>query len=80
MKNTAYYPATDSGDEMIEFQVEDEIYGTTICVVDVKEMLSGRYTFPCGSGADYTLSVLDFSKLLRLIKRERGSSDVEANS
>ena len=80
MKNVTYYSATDSGGEMIEFQVKDELYGTTICVVDVKEMLSGRYTFPCGSGADYTLSVLDFSKLLRLIKRKRGISDLEVNT
>lgn len=66
-----YQAASDSGNECVEFEVEDETYGITRCVVDVATLLNGRTVFPCGSGADYTLSAKQIASIRHFVCSER---------
>jgi len=70
-KNALTYHAADCGNECVEFEVEDEMYGITTCVVDVATLLNGRKVFPCGSGADYTLDAEQIVRIRRFINDER---------
>lgn len=67
-----YYKGGEAARETVEFEVPDDLYGTTTCVVDIPTLIDGYITaYPCGSGADYRLTVEEHSEILETVKRER---------
>lgn len=67
-----YYKGGEAARETVEFEVPDDLYGTTTCVVDIPTLIDGYITaYPCGSGADYLLSMQERVEILEAVKRER---------
>lgn len=69
MQNIRYYDCEPEQNDIIEFDVADKNgqYVTT-CVIDVKEFINGRRTFPCGNGDDVKLSNADMLYLMERFK------------
>lgn len=70
MKYT-YYKGGPNSRESVEFEVADDLYGVTTCVVDVDLLMCGIKTFPCGSGADYKLTAQQRLEILETVQEER---------
>lgn len=67
-----YYKGGKTERETIEYEAPDDFYGTTTCVVNVPRLIDGYInTFPCGSGADYRLSIQERVEILEAVKRGR---------
>ena len=67
-----YYKGGKVDRECVYFEVTDDIYRTTTCVVNVPMLIDGYInTFPCGSGADYLLSTQERLEILETVERGR---------
>lgn len=67
-----YYKGGKVDRECVYFEVTDDSYRTTTCVVNVPMLIDGYInTFPCGSGADYLLSTQERLEILEAVKRGR---------
>jgi len=54
------------GEYIVVLDVYSELYGRTDCVVNVKQLLQGKRTFPCGDGNDFTLQDKDIEHIKKL--------------
>lgn len=70
-----YYKATLKNQEMVELELADGTYYRTVCIVDVKEMLSGKNTFPCANGDNLTLNRKTRAELISFINNSRDIED-----
>ena len=59
--------------ETIELKVKSDLYGTTTCVINIADFISGRRTFPCGDGCDHTLNTIQTGKINRAIHGSKPS-------
>ena len=70
MKYT-YYKGGATSHETVEFKIKDEMYGVTTCVVNVRLLMDGVKTFPCGSGADHKVPPQQRLEILEVVAEER---------
>ena len=67
-----YYTTKIPGGDFVdsyEFTVGSEIYGETVCVVDISAFLKGRKVFCCADGCDYRLRKDDIAKIIDVINK-----------
>ena len=57
--------------DTVELTVHSEMYGETICVVDIETFLKGRKTFPCADGCDYPLRSKDIREINAALRERR---------
>jgi len=66
-----YSQGCHSNAESIEFDIFHNGTYETTCVVNVRLLLCGIRTFPCGNGDDFNLSDFDMMKVLHFLKTNR---------
>jgi hypothetical protein len=56
--------------DVYEIKVRSELYGETVCVVEIAAFQTGRRIFCCGDGCDYRLSKSDVEGIADKIKQD----------
>ena len=71
LRKYRYYKGSRTSAEVIEFDLaQDGVYETT-CVVNIRLLLCGIKTHPCGNGDDYILNAQETLEILHVLKAER---------
>lgn len=55
----------------VELNVPSEMYGITVCVVDISAFEKGERVFPCGSGEDYKLTEEDVIDVYMELEKQK---------
>ena len=70
-KKYRYYKASRNNAEIIDFDLQEDGCYSTTCVVNVRLLLCGIKTHPCGNGDDYMLNDQETLAILKVLKVER---------